>query len=376
MTTDANESRDYVLQTAREHDVKFIRLWFTDILGSLKSVAITVDELQGALEEGVGFDGSSIEGFARIDESDMITMPDPTTFALLPWRPQENGVARMFCDILDTDGNPFEGDPRWVLRRNLKRASDLGFTFYVGPELEYFYFANSEEPGILDVGGYFDLTPLDAGTDLRRETVLTLEELGIARRDLPPRGRPLPARDQPPLHGRPHDGRQHDDLPPHRQGDRLQERRLRHLHAQADVGPERLRHARPPVPLHRRAQRLLRRERPVPPLGHRPQLHRRPAHPRPRRSPSSPTSGSTPTSVSSPASRPPSTSPGPAATARTSSASPSTSAARKTPPASSTARRTPPATRTSPSPPCSPPASKASRTRWSPPSLTKRTSSR
>ena len=178
MTTD-NESRDYVLQTAREHDVKFIRLWFTDILGSLKSVAITVDELEEALEEGVGFDGSSIEGFARIDEADMIAMPDPTTFALLPWRPQENRVARMFCDILNTDGQPFEGDPRWVLRRNLKRASDLGFTFYVGPELEYFYFANSDSPGILDVGGYFDLTPLDAGTDLRRETVLTLEQIGI-----------------------------------------------------------------------------------------------------------------------------------------------------------------------------------------------------
>jgi glutamine synthetase len=173
------ESRDYVLQTAREHDVKFIRLWFTDILGSLKSVAITVDELEEALEEGVGFDGSSIEGFARVDESDMVAMPDPTTFALLPWRPQENRVARMFCDILETDGTPFAGDPRWVLRRNLKRASDLGYTFYVGPELEFFYFADSSAPTTLDLGGYFDLTPLDAGTDLRRETVLTLEELGI-----------------------------------------------------------------------------------------------------------------------------------------------------------------------------------------------------
>jgi glutamine synthetase len=176
---DRQESIDYVLQTAREHDVKFIRLWFTDILGSLKSMAITVEELDGALEEGVGFDGSSIEGFARIDESDMIAMPDPTTFALLPWRPQERRVARMFCDVQMTDGSPFEGDPRWVLRRNLKRATDLGYTFYVGPELEYFYFANSEAPTVLDAGGYFDLTPLDAGTDLRRETVLTLEELGI-----------------------------------------------------------------------------------------------------------------------------------------------------------------------------------------------------
>jgi glutamine synthetase len=176
---DLSESRDYVLQACREHDVKFIRLWFTDILGSLKSVAITVEELPEALEEGVGFDGSSIEGFARIDESDMMAMPDPTTFAVLPWRPTERRVARMFCDIIHPDGTPFEGDPRFVLRRNLKRASDLHYTFYVGPELEYFYFANSETPQVLDVGGYFDLTPLDAGTDLRRETVLTLEELGI-----------------------------------------------------------------------------------------------------------------------------------------------------------------------------------------------------
>ena len=176
---DRRESIDYVLQMAREHDVKFIRLWFTDILGSLKSVAITVEELPEALEEGVGFDGSSIEGFARIDESDMMAMPDPTTFAILPWRPQERRVARMFCDILHPDGRPFQGDPRFVLRRNLQRAADLGYTFYVGPELEYFYFADSESTQVLDTGGYFDLTPLDAATDLRRETVLTLEELGI-----------------------------------------------------------------------------------------------------------------------------------------------------------------------------------------------------
>ena len=178
-TDNGRESKDYVLQTAKEHDVKFIRLWFTDILGSLKSVAITVEELPEALDEGIGFDGSSIEGFARIDESDMIAMPDPTTFALIPWRPQERAVARMYCDILHPDGTPFEGDPRYVLRRNLKRAADLGFTFYVGPELEYFYFARSDGTELLDQGGYFDLTPLDAATDLRRETVLTLEQLGI-----------------------------------------------------------------------------------------------------------------------------------------------------------------------------------------------------
>ena len=174
------ESKEYVLKMAKEHDVKFIRLWFTDILGMLKSFAITVEELKGALEEGMGFDGSSIQGFARIDESDMVALPDPDTFQLLPWRPKEHrAVARMFCDILKPGGEPFKGDPRYVLKRNLKRAADMGYTFYVGPELEYFYFRDSEGTQPLDQGGYFDLTPLDVATDLRRETVLTLEEMGI-----------------------------------------------------------------------------------------------------------------------------------------------------------------------------------------------------
>jgi len=177
MSTD--ESKEYVLRMAKEQDVKFIRLWFSDILGNLKSVAITVEELEGALEEGIGFDGSSIEGFARIDESDMLAMPDPNTFVILPWRPAENRVARVVCDILHPGGQPFEGDPRYILKRNLKRAADLGYTFYVAPELEYFYFANPEGTTVLDRGGYFDLTPLDAATDLRRETVLALEEVGI-----------------------------------------------------------------------------------------------------------------------------------------------------------------------------------------------------
>jgi glutamine synthetase len=174
------ESKEYVLKMAKENDVRFIRLWFTDILGMLKSFAISIDELEGALEEGMGFDGSSIEGFARIDESDMIAKPDPDTFQLLPWRPQEhNAVARMFCDILKPGGEPFVGDPRYVLKRNLKKAADLGFTFYVGPELEFFYFKDSKSTEYLDTGGYFDLTPLDAATDLRRNTVITLEKMGI-----------------------------------------------------------------------------------------------------------------------------------------------------------------------------------------------------
>jgi len=175
------ESKEYVLKMAKEHDVKFIRLWFTDILGILKSFAITVEELEGALEQGMGFDGSSIQGFARIDESDMVAMPDPDTFQLLPWRPRvHHAVARMFCDIQRPGGELFEGDPRYVLRRNLKRAADMGYTFYVGPELEYFYFQDSNGTQALDEGGYFDMTPLDVASDLRRETVLTLEEMGIA----------------------------------------------------------------------------------------------------------------------------------------------------------------------------------------------------
>jgi glutamine synthetase len=173
-----SETTSYVISACRENDIKFIRLWFTDIVGALKSFAITVEELEKALEEGMGFDGSSIEGFARIDESDMIALPDPTTFQIVPWRPREPGVARLFCDIQRPDGRPFEGDPRYVLRRQLKRAADLGYTFYVSPELEYFYFRGSNRTEPLDQGGYFDQIS-DAASDLRRETVLALEAMGI-----------------------------------------------------------------------------------------------------------------------------------------------------------------------------------------------------
>jgi len=174
------EANDYILKKAKEHNVKFIRLWFTDIQGILKSFAITVEELEGAMAEGMGFDGSSIQGFARIDESDMVALPDPDTFRLLPWRPREhNAVARMFCDVLRPGGEPFEGDPRFVLKRNLKRAADLGYTFYVGPELEYFYFQDSESTVLLDQGGYFDMTPRDAAIEMRKDTVLDLEDMGI-----------------------------------------------------------------------------------------------------------------------------------------------------------------------------------------------------
>jgi glutamine synthetase len=172
--------KEYVLKKAHDNNIKFIRLWFTDVQGILKSFALTVEELEGALEEGMGFDGSSIEGFSRIEESDVIAMPDPSTFQILPWSPKENGVARMFADIQNPDGTSFKGDPRWVLKKVLKEASDLGYTFYVGPELEFFYFKSDEgEPQILDKGGYFDLTTLDVATQLRRDTILYLESMGI-----------------------------------------------------------------------------------------------------------------------------------------------------------------------------------------------------
>jgi glutamine synthetase len=174
------KDKEYVLKMVKDQNVRFIRFWFTDVLGFLKSFAITPDELEGALEEGMGFDGSSIEGFARIEESDMVAMPDPSTFCLLPWRGTETPVARMFCDVLQPDGSPYDGDPRYVLKRMLKKAADKGYTFYTGPELEFFFFKSQEGPPIaLDRGGYFDLTPLDVASDLRRDIVLALNDMGI-----------------------------------------------------------------------------------------------------------------------------------------------------------------------------------------------------
>jgi glutamine synthetase len=169
---------EYVLKTIEERGIRFVRLWFTDVLGFLKAFTITSQELEGALTEGMGFDGSSIDGFSRIQESDMVAVPDPSTFQLIPWK-TEAQVARMFCDVYNPDGSPFEGDPRYVLKRQLKRAADLGYTFYVGPELEYFYFKAIDDPTFLDQGGYFDETPLDLATDWRKRTVAYLESMGI-----------------------------------------------------------------------------------------------------------------------------------------------------------------------------------------------------
>ena len=173
-------TKEDILKQVKNNDVEFIRLWFTDINGILKSFAITKDELENAMTQGMGFDGSSITGFQDIEESDMIAMPDLETFAILPWRPQEKAVARMICNVLQPGGKPYEGDPRYVLKRSLEKMNKMGFDhFYAGPELEYFYFKNSISPEIIDEGGYFDLTPLDMASHLRRDTILALKKLGV-----------------------------------------------------------------------------------------------------------------------------------------------------------------------------------------------------
>ena len=214
-------TKEQILKGAKEKKVRFIRLWFTDVLGTLKSFAITIDELEGALHEGMGFDGSSIEGFARIHESDMMALPDPSTFAILPWRSTEGGtVGRMFCDILNPDGTPFAGDPRHVLKRNIAKAAKMGYTFYVGPELEYFYFKNSNGVETIDQGGYFDLTPLDVASDLRRDTILSLEAMGIkveySHHEVAPSQHEIDLRYADALTM----ADKRDDLPAHRQGNR------------------------------------------------------------------------------------------------------------------------------------------------------------
>ena len=173
--------QDYVLRTVEERRIRLVWLWFTDVLGFLKSFAVTSEELEQAFAEGIGFDGSAIEGFARVQESDMLARPDAATFQIMPSGDDrsDGGVARMFCDIHTPDGRPFWGDPRYVLRRNLENASERGFTFYVHPEMEFFLFKNQDDLAPVDAGGYFDLTPLDVSQDLRRDTISVLEQMGI-----------------------------------------------------------------------------------------------------------------------------------------------------------------------------------------------------
>ena len=174
--------RDYVLRTVEERGVRLIRLWFTDVLGQLKSFAISPAELEGAFDEGMRFDGSAIDGFSRVQESDVLARPDPNSFELLPWADSYGTSARMFCDITNIDGTPFEGDPRQVLRRNLDKARERGFSFYAAPEMEFFYFADGDPgspPEPLDQASYFDLTTADVASDLRQRTIHTLEAMGI-----------------------------------------------------------------------------------------------------------------------------------------------------------------------------------------------------
>ena len=177
-----DQQRDYVLRTVEERGVRLIRLWFTDVLGNLKSFAISPAELENALEDGMTFDGSAIDGFSRVQEADVLAIPDPNTFEVLPWGDPKSVEARVFCDIHHLDGSPFEGDPRQVLRRNLRAAHEQGFTFYVAPDIEFFYFAPPEKgqaPTPLDEGGFFDLTTTDVAGTLRKETIRTLETMSI-----------------------------------------------------------------------------------------------------------------------------------------------------------------------------------------------------
>ena len=179
-----DKQAEFVLRTIEERDIRFVRLWFTDVLGTLKSVAIAPAELEGAFAEGIGFDGSAIEGFARVAESDMLAKPDPATFSLLPWRSEGPGVARMFCDILTPDGAPSYADPRYVLKRTLTKAANLGFTFYTHPEVEFYLFKEppvaGQVPIPVDQYGYFDNAPNGVGNDFRRQAITMLEAMGIS----------------------------------------------------------------------------------------------------------------------------------------------------------------------------------------------------
>jgi len=184
MSEEISKQEEFVLRTLEERNIRFVRLWFTDVLGFLKSVAIAPAELDNAFAEGIGFDGSAIEGFARETESDMLAKPDAATFTVLPWRTQSPGAGRMFCDITMPDGTPSSADPRNVLKKVLRKAADMGYTCYTHPEMEFFLFKNAPEPGVapipVDSGGYFDQTPSAVGHDFRRQAITMLEAMGVS----------------------------------------------------------------------------------------------------------------------------------------------------------------------------------------------------
>lgn len=174
------DTKQYVVKQIEERDIRFLRLWFVDVLGNLKNIAITPSDIDTAFEEGIGFDGSSIAGLAPLNESDMLAHPDASTFQTLPWRPRNNGVARMFCDLRTPEGGPAPADSRHILMEVLKKASSMGYSVNVGTAVEYFCFKSAAAPDPIDRGGYFDLAPLDDAADLRRDTVLTLEQMGVS----------------------------------------------------------------------------------------------------------------------------------------------------------------------------------------------------
>ena len=279
-------ARKAVLKQIEQEGVEYVLFWFTDIEGHLKSFAITPSEIAGALDDGMGFDGSSITGFNAIEESDMVAIPDPATFRMMPAREGEAKVGRMICDVVKPDGVPYEGDPRYVLRLALDRMKGLGFdTFNIGPELEYFLFKDNRGTETLDEGGYFAMTALDAATELRNETIKALESVGIAieyhHHEVAPSQHEIDMRYASALD----DGRPHDHLPADRQGGRGEERRLRDVHAEAALRRERLRHAHAHVALHRRPEPVLRRNRRPQPLRRRQAVHRGPAAARARARP-------------------------------------------------------------------------------------------
>jgi glutamine synthetase len=174
-----SKSKEEILKLIDENGVKYIRLWFTDILGQLKGMSITRSEIEHVLEEGQGFDGSSVEGFVRIEESDLVAMPDLKTFRILPWSINDEKVGLFICDVLNPDGTPFAGDPRYVLRKTLAKVAEKGHAFYCGPEIEYFYFAGKDNPTPLDQGGYFDYSTVSVGSKLRKTAASALEAMGI-----------------------------------------------------------------------------------------------------------------------------------------------------------------------------------------------------
>ena len=281
--TSSEDSRKRVHGRIEKEGIEFVLLWFTDIEGHLKSFAVTPSEIEAALDDGMGFDGSSITGFNAIEESDMVAIPDPETFQLMPWKEGETRVARMICDIVTPDGKPYEGDPRYVLRRALDRMASLGFdTFNVGPELEYFLFRDDKGTETLDEGGYFAMTTLDAASELRQETVRALEGMGIpieyVHHEVGPSQHEIDMRFSDAL-----------SMADHTVTYRLIVKEIAKksgYHAtfmpKPIFGENGSGHAHAPVAVQRRAQRVLRRRRRVEPLRRREGVHRRPAAARAR----------------------------------------------------------------------------------------------